>query len=160
LAQPLSQGKKLFFDLDNEPGLWPSTHIEVHPTSTTYAEMMDRSVRYATMIKRNLPGSLVFGSVAWGAPEYVNLQSAPDAPGSASYSTQGSTYRDALLKAFANAPQPSGGKGRLMDVLDLHYYYQGNNVLQSTREFWDPNYVDNSDWVTGLAGGRALQFLP
>ena len=39
-----SSTQSIFYDLDNEPGLWNSTHPEVHKAQTTYAEMATRTV--------------------------------------------------------------------------------------------------------------------
>lgn len=41
-----ANGGVLFYDLDNEPMLWNSTHRDVHPGPTSYDEIRDRTYRY------------------------------------------------------------------------------------------------------------------
>ena len=40
-----ANGGVLFYNLDNEPMLWNSTHRDVHPLPTTYDEMRDQDLR-------------------------------------------------------------------------------------------------------------------
>ena len=161
-------GKKIFYSLDNEPALWPTTHPLLHPQATTYAEMADRTTRFATMIKQEAPTSLVFGAVAYGFSEFVNLQSAPDA--------NGRNYFDFFLTAAKQAEAAAGH--RVVDVLDLHWYPEatGGGVriansnsakpsqteidarVQAPRSLWDPSYKENS-WITSYLNGP-IQLIP
>jgi len=59
-------GAVKFFSLDNEPHLWDSTHYSVHPTPTTYDELWEKTVRYASVIKQTEPQAMIFGPVTWG----------------------------------------------------------------------------------------------
>ena len=100
-------GQQVFYDLDNEPGLWgeplPSdwtpgvppcswcspptpgvphspqgrTHGEVHPYAPTYAEMRQKTIDHAGAIKDVNPNALVFGGVGYGWNDFVNLQALP-----------------------------------------------------------------------------------
>ena len=71
-------GQQVFYDLDNEPDLWSSTHAEVHPTAATYQEIVNDSIAYATAIKAVSPNALVFGGVNYGWQGYVQLQNATE----------------------------------------------------------------------------------
>lgn len=165
----LSAGRKIFYSLDNEPALWPYTHALVHPGATTYSEMADRTVKYASMIKDYAPASLVFGAVAYGYYEFVALQGAPD--------QNGRDYLDFLLDTAREAGQKQGR--RIVDVLDIHWYpeatgggqrvvYTGVSAnptaaevearLQAPRSLWDPTYSETS-WVRDVAGGP-IRLLP
>ncbi len=166
----LNSGKQIFYSLDNEPGLWPSTHPLVHPQQTTYAEMAKRTADFSAMIKKIAPNSLVFGAVAFGYSEYLNLQSAPDA--------NGRDYLDFFLDS-AKAAETSAGR-RLVDVLDLHWYPEakGGGVritdsqsaapsdaevearVQAPRSLWDPTYVEDS-WITAdVLNNGPIELIP
>src|SRR5262245_17482938 len=69
--------KPIWFELDNEPDLWNSTHAEVHPNAPTYAEMVQKTVDYSGAIKDVEPNALVFGPVNYGWQGYIRLQNAP-----------------------------------------------------------------------------------
>lgn len=162
----LVPGGTVLWSLDNEPDLWSSTHSEIHPAAVTYAELVDRSVRYATGIKAVLPDGLVFGPVNYGWAGFVSLQSAPDAMG-----------RDFLafwLDAMHAAETTAGH--RLVDALDLHWYSeaQGGGArivdegtgaaetearVQAPRSLWDPTYVESS-WITDCCGLGAIRLIP
>ena len=56
-------GKKLVFEwiLDNEPGLWSTTHRDVHPTPLTYDELLERTIAYGTAIRKADPDAVIAG---------------------------------------------------------------------------------------------------
>ncbi len=175
----LAQGKKIFYSLDNEPALWPSSHALLHPPKTTYAEMADRTKRFGTAIKRMAPDSLVFGAVTFGFSELITLEGAPDA--------MGREYVDFFLDS-AKALETSEKK-RIVDVLDIHWYPEvkvdgkpivvtvvgGEYSPQSTnpskaemdarmnapRSLWDPTYIENS-WISTDYLGKpyAIRLIP
>ena len=175
----LSQGKKIFYSLDNEPGLWPETHAFLHPAKTTYAEMADRTKRFGAMIKRIAPNSLVFGAVTYGFNELINLQNAPD--------QMGREYINFYLDSAKNM-ETSEGK-RIVDVLDIHWYpsvhVEGKPLVVATvgdgyhpqssnpskaemearmnapRSLWDPTYIENS-WISTDYMGKpyAIRLIP
>ena len=161
-------GKGIFFALDNEPALWPSTHSLVHPDQTTYAEMADRTVKYATMIKEFAPAAKVFGAESYGFEEFVNLQQAPD--------QNGREYLDFILDSAKTAGDAAGH--RVMDVLDLHWYPEatGGGVrisdsnaanpsraeiearVQAPRSLWDESYTEKS-WIADYLG-KPIALIP
>ena len=53
---PVHEGKAAnsglgYYHLDNEPGLWHSSHRDVHPKGATMDEIRDKSIALATRIK-------------------------------------------------------------------------------------------------------------
>lgn len=66
LYKTAAQGGVQFYDLDNEPMLWNSTHRDVHPAATTYDELRDRTYAYAPTVKAADPTALTLGPVLWG----------------------------------------------------------------------------------------------
>lgn len=154
--------------LDNEPSLWSSTHRDVHPDPVTYDELLDRSIRYATAIKKADPSLRVAGPAEWGWLGY--LYSAKDkADGIRVHSDRRAHGNEELvayyLRKMKEASDQSGT--RLLDLLDLHFYPQGDKVfsdaddpktaalrIRQTRGLWDRSYVDES-WI-----GEAIYLLP
>jgi hypothetical protein len=155
--------------LDNEPMLWSATHRDVHPEPVGYDELLDRAIRYGTAIREADPEATIAGPAEWGWSNYFD--SAKD--------TTTRTHADRLahqdvplvewyLRKLREHEQRTGT--RILDVLDMHYYPQENNVygggnggtdrttqllrLRSTRSLWDPSYVDES-WIN-----ESVRLLP
>lgn len=164
----LSAGKKIFYSLDNEPGIWKSTHPLIHPERTTYAEMKEKTIRFASMIKEHAPDSMVFGAVAYGFNEMMSLQDAPD--------RSNGEYMSWYLQQMAAAEKTYGK--RLVDVIDMHWGSEargdGYRVLDETapqtagliaarlqapRSLWDPTYKETS-WIADDYLNAPIQWLP
>lgn len=175
--------RPIFFSLDNEPDLWPSTHKEIQSDSSddsnrprlfTYDQLADASVEYARAVKSVMPDALVFGpalatySGIVSGGRYTNRWY--DDP---KYGRQ--NFVDVYLDRMKRAEATNGR--RLLDVLDIHYYPAANDGksetghdraaqsdsmigarLQSPRSLWDPAYVEGS-WVNGVTGGP-IQLIP
>lgn len=158
--------RPIFYSLDNEPDLWSSTHAEVHPAATTYAELVSKSIAYADAIKDISPGSLVFGPVNYGWHGYTTLQDAPDGGGR--------DFQSYYLQQLAQAESTYGH--RLVDVMDVHWYPEAtgggvriteqNNTdavvaarLQAPRSLWDPTYTETS-WITQWSTNGPINLLP
>ncbi len=155
----------VFYSLDNEPDLWDHTHARIRTSQLTYAELVDRSVEYATAIRATAPDAKIFGPVHYGWQGMIDLQSAPDASG---------TFVDHYLAAMREASDEAGA--RLLDVLDVHWYPEarGGGVritgddasdavaaarVQAPRSLWDPDYVEDS-WIARDGAGGAIALLP
>jgi hypothetical protein len=146
--------------LDNEPSLWSTNHRDVHPTPLTYDELLDRTVRYGTAIRNADPQALIAGPAEWGWTGY--FYSAQDAAAGVSLRPDRRAHGDVpllpwYLKQVREHDRATGK--RVLDVLDVHFYPQGNGVysgnadpataalrLRSTRALWDPTYKDES-WI-------------
>ncbi|MBA3717056.1 MAG: glycoside hydrolase family 44 protein, partial [Actinobacteria bacterium] len=149
-----SNGGVLFYELGNEPGLWSSTHRDVHPQGLTYDELSQKSIAAAQAVKSADPSALTIGFSEWGWPNYFCGQADIDTAGWGACNTTHPTGPDAaahanapivdwFLKAFREASQQQGK--RLLDYLDVHYYNQAGSG-DPTRSLWDPTYTDPS-WI-------------
>ncbi len=158
----LASRSVLMYILDNEPSLWSEVHRDVHPQPLTQDELLDRTVQYATAIRKADPETPIAGPAEWGWTGYffsgrdreVGTELRPDRR------AHGDIPLVAwYLKKLAEREKTAGG--RLLDVLDLHFYPQGERIfgtnartdaegaalrLRSTRALWDPDYVDES-WI-------------
>ncbi len=158
--------RPIFFSLDNEPDLWSSTHAEVHPAATTYAELISKTISFADAIKDVAPNTQIFGPVNYGWNGYVNLQNAPD--------SAGRDFQAYYLQQLAQAEAVYGH--RLVDVLDMHWYPEatGGGIritgsdtsdavvaarLQAPRSLWDPTYTETS-WITQWSTLGPIRLLP
>ncbi|MDE5564241.1 MAG: endoglucanase [Oscillospiraceae bacterium] len=156
------------YNLDNEPGLWNSTHSLMHPDQTTYAEMVEKSTEYASAIKAVDPKAEVFGLALFGFGAYTQFVSAPDADNS--YNWFISYYLDKMADA-----EKTAGK-RLIDAIDVHYYSEAMGTdrvtncndnthedciearVQAPRTLYENGYIENS-WI-GQWGQQYLPILP
>ncbi len=160
------------YEIDNEPGLWPSTHPRIHPNKPSIAEYIATSTALSKAVKAVDPNAEIFGGVMYGFNEYQTFQDAPDWNSYKSYGT----YINAYLSNMKDSSTKAGK--RLLDVLDLHWYPEAqgldNNgkltritqsqvadsgVLiardQAPRTLWDPNYKENS-WIAQYFSPVAL----
>jgi hypothetical protein len=164
-------GKKLVFEwiLDNEPGLWSTTHRDVHPNPLTYDELLERTIAYGTAIRKADPDAIIAGPTSYGWWEYFystkdhdeGFRSKPDRK------AHGDVPLIAwYLQKLAEHEKKTGV--RILDVLDVHIYPQADNVqgpdgqggdgggetdrktndlrFRTTRSLWDRDYVDES-WI-------------
>jgi hypothetical protein len=158
---------RVLYSLDNEPDLWSHTHARIHPNPVTYAELVERHIRFATAIKSVAPDAEVTGPANYGFWGFETLQSAPDAAGKGN-------FLDHWLEQMQAAGNAAGR--RLVDDLDLHWYPEatggGTRItsssgatavaaarVQAPRSLWDPTYVENS-WITNDYLGGPIELLP
>lgn len=156
---------RVLVSLDNEPDLWSSTHARVHPDPVTYAELVERTTRFAAAVKDAWPAVEVLGFVSYGYAGYTTLQGAPDGAGR--------PFIPFFLDALRAAEQAAGR--RLVDVLDLHWYPEarGDGVrisdvpdargaaarVQAPRSLWDPTYREDS-WIVNDVLHEPIALLP
>ena len=159
-------GRTIFYALDNKPDLWWFNHARLHPEKTRYDEIVRLGIEYAAAIKAVAPQALVFGPVTCNWDGYDTLCEAPDG--------RGRDFSEFYLHEMHEAQRQSGG--RLLDVLDLHWYpqAQGGGVriteddartevaaarVQAPRSLWDPSYVEDS-WTTRNKTRGPIRLLP
>ncbi|QRK10869.1 glycoside hydrolase family 44 protein [Archangium violaceum] len=148
--------------LDNEPMLWNTTHRDVHPEPATYDELLERTIAYGTAVRQADPDAVIAGPAEWGWTNYYN--SAADlAPGGNKKDRKAHGNMPLLawyLKKLHEHEKQTGT--RLLDVVDVHFYPQGEGIgfeergatdpdtsarrIRSTRALWDPKYKDES-WI-------------
>src|SRR5947209_4225876 len=152
-----------YYTLGNEPGLWNSTHRDIHPAGDTLPELLNRIVNYASMVKALDPGTKILGPEEWGWTNY--FISGADAAAQNWGATYNGLNAEAWLLDQLRQREAATGQ-RLLDYFTLHFYPQGGQFSsdvstsmellrnRSTRSLWDPNYVDES-WIgqTGVNGG-------
>ncbi len=161
-----AQGGVKFYNLDNEPDLWHSTHRDVHPLGASGAELRDSAISIAAAVKAADPGAQTLGPVGWGWTSWDHSgldqevcgrtgcwSNPPDRP-----ARDGMSFAPWYLREMKRAHDARGQ--RLLDFFDMHFYPQGSGVafgngndpatnalrLRSTRALWDPSYVDES-WI-------------
>jgi hypothetical protein len=159
-----------YYILDNEHSIWHSTHQDVHPTGATMQEIWAKMLAAASMVKTNDPNALILGPEEWGWNGYFysgydqQWSGAHNDYNPAHYPDRatngGWDYMPWLLNQFHQHDTNTGT--RLLDYFTLHCYPQENGVggsdvspgtvqlrNQSTRQFWDTNYVDPS-WINSV----------
>lgn len=154
-----------FYDLDNEPMLWSSTHRDVHPQPPTYAEIFDDFRAEAANLKTWDPQALTFGPVSCCWEFYWNSAAGTtdkQANGDVDFWPwwlnnvvwQGEIEGQPLLSDFdfhaypeINAP-PTGATAAQVDAL----------ALPSTRGWWDTGYT-SPGWI-GSNVVTTMQPLP
>jgi len=157
----LSGGRSVqLYMLDNEPDLWHVTHRDVHPDPLTYDELLDRTLRYGAAVRKADPEAVIAGPASWGWTGY--FFSAKDTVAGAMLQPDrrahgGQPLLAWYLQQLAEHERATGE--RILDVLDVHYYPQADQVysakadpetaarrVRSTRSLWDPTYADES-WI-------------
>jgi hypothetical protein len=160
-----TNGGVQYYIMDNEHSLWFSTQRDVHPVGATMQEILGKIIEYAGMVKSNDPNALVCAPEEWGWDGYLysgydqqwfgahndfNPADFPDRTANG-----GLDYMPWLLGQIHQHDTNTGG--RLLDYFTLHCYPAEDNVAgsdaspatallrnQTTRIFWDSNYVDPS----------------
>ena len=157
--------------LDNEPALWQNTHRDVRTEPLGYDELLERTIQYGTAVRQADPDAVIAGPAEWGWLGY--LYSGKDAVDNFKTKSDRKAHGDVpfiewYLQRLREHEQKTGV--RVLDVVDLHYYPQSDNVygggvggtdektsalrLRSTRSLWDPDYEDES-WIK-----EKLRILP
>lgn len=158
-------GVRVLFSMDNEPDLWSSTHPRVHPGALTYAELVDRTTRFADAAKDAWPEAEVLGFISYGYAGYISLQGAPD--------NGGRPFIPFFLDSMRAAETSTGH--RLIDYLDLHWYPEarGDGVrisdidsaqgaaarVQAPRSLWDTTYSEDS-WIVNDVLHEPIALIP
>jgi hypothetical protein len=157
----------VFAQLDNEPELWNSTHLEVQgSTGITSDAYIAKTISLATALKKQFPNLVIFAPAHYGFYGLYAWQGelAPTATGN-------NWFTDKYLLAIKAASASFGGP--LVDVYDFHWYPEATDsagaritglngaslsddqvqaIVQSPRSLWDPTYQEKS-WITQALGG-------
>lgn len=137
------------YSLDNEPGLWVSTHPRIHPLQARCVEMVQKAIDVSTAVKNVDPYLEIFGPVLYGFNAYFNFQEASDWD-SVRAGTNYQWFIDYYLDQLRLAEISSGKK--LLDVLDIHWYPEarGDNRITET------NANSNADKLARVQAPRTL----
>lgn len=171
-----ADGGVRFYNLDNEPDLWHHTHRDVHPEGAGYDEMREQTYAIASAVKAADPGARTLGPVGWGYQSLtlsgLDKQTCDreggdcwsDPPDRAAHG--GAPFAAWYLREMKAYEDEHGV--RLLDYFDEHLYPQQTGValsapgdaatqelrLRSTRQLWDPAYVDES-WIN-----EPIRYIP
>lgn len=173
-----------FYNLDNEPMLWNSTHRDVHPTPPTYDEVWTKGLAAATEIKSRDAGAEILGPETWGWCDFWT-SAADAADGECITGPDRTAHGDLpwpawyMQQSCANRfPPGHPAAGDLpVDWLDIHFYPQGDGVaglsgdqsqedspsvvearLRSLKELYDPVWESES-WIAD-GSIKVVQLLP
>lgn len=163
---PRAMGKKgvRFVALDNEPSLWHETHQDVRygdPQGGSqgpvgFDEIWQRTVAYASAVKKVDPEVQILGPDSWGWCDYFGfgLDQCEDGPDRRRHG--GEPFLKWYMKKVCTYQKEHGV--RLVDYLDIHYYpaniqsdaaespKEQDARLAAVRSWYDPTYVDGS-WI-------------
>jgi hypothetical protein len=156
-----ADGGVRYYAIDNEPDLWSSTHVDIHPVHPSYDDLLATFLEYALAIKAVDPGARILGPALSGWTSYFY---SPRDVGDDRYRTHADRRAHGNMPFLAwwldqvRAHDERVGI-RFLDVVDVHYYPQAPGVfspahddqtralrLRSTRSLWDPTYIDES-WI-------------
>jgi fibronectin type 3 domain-containing protein len=166
-----------FIDLDNEPELWNSTHLEVQgPNPITSDAYITKTIALTKALKDQFPDLMIFGPVHYGFEGIYSWQ------GELSATPNGTNwFPDKYLPAVKTASTTYGKP--LVDVYDFHWYaedYDSNGtrildltsttltdaqvqlIVQSPRNLWDPTYTDagnSNPWIYNTLGNTPINIL-
>jgi hypothetical protein len=159
--------------LDNEPELWNSTHLEIQGgTPVSSDAYIAKTIALAKALKDQFPGMTIVGPAHYGFGGLYSWQGELGAtPSGANWFAD--KYLAALKSAGASYGKP------LVDIYDFHWYSEakdpsGNRVtsltgtsltdaqvqaiVQSPRSLWDASYSESS-WIHDVLGGP-IRLLP
>jgi hypothetical protein len=156
-----TNGGVRYYIMDNEHSIWFGTHQDIHPVGPTMQEIWTDMLTYASMVKSNDPNALVCGPEEWGWNGYLYSGYDQQNPGGKDRAANGGwDYCPWLLNHFQQ--YNTTNHQRLLDYFTVHCYPQEGSVSgnavdsttellrnQSTRQFWDTNYVDPS-WINSV----------
>ena len=171
------EGGVKFYNLDNEPALWPSTaSADIHSPEATYKELSRRTQEaLAVGITRLDPGAQILGPVLFGWSAFENLQSTTDAkehppeiphvhrllsrPDEAS-GTRRSRGLCCTSSTSTAYPEAKGaGKHNHRQPGQFPRDCRGQ-PLQGRAHLWDPTYVEDS-WITQWSTNKKpIQLIP
>ncbi|HEX3119701.1 MAG TPA: glycoside hydrolase family 44 protein, partial [Candidatus Acidoferrum sp.] len=168
-----------FINLDNEPELWNSTHLEIQgPNPVTSDNYITKTINLTKAIKDQFPNAIIFGPVHYGFEGIYSWQ------GELNPTPNGTNwFPDKYLTALKSASTTYGHP--LVDVYDFHWYaedYDSNGtrildltgttltdaqiqlIVQSPRNFWDPTFNDqaagnSNPWIYQSLGNTPINIL-
>ena len=134
----LSKEQFQYWNMDNEPEVWHSTHDDVMPQAIPAEDYIQRYVAVATRARILFPEIKIVGPVFTNEWFWYNWQNGtvPDLQNpNKKYS-----WVEYFIKRIAEEQQRTGL--RLLDVLDFHFYPNSNRdvTLQLHRVFYDTTY--------------------
>ena len=158
-----------FYQLDNEPEIWSSTHRDVHPTAAGYDELATDIVKEGHAIKSFDAAAVRFAPVFDSWWYYWNGANNNDKAAHG-----GQDFLPWLVNEILFNDVVQGS--RSFDVFDVHAYFNAPSTggmttaqvraaaLRETRDWWDPNYISesgtvNQEWATFTQPQKTVAFV-
>jgi len=134
----LSKEQFQYWNMDNEPEVWHSTHDDIMPRTIPAEDYIQRYVAVATKARTLFPDIKIVGPVFTNEWFWYNWQN-----GTVSDLQNPSkrySWVEYFIKRIAEEQQRTGL--RLLDVLDFHFYPENKRdiTLQLHRVFYDTTY--------------------
>jgi len=134
----LSKEQFQYWNMDNEPECWHSTHDDIMPKTIPAEDYIQRYVAVATKARTLFPEIKIVGPVFTNEWFWYNWQNGtvPDLQNS----SKRYSWVEYFIKRIAEEQQRTGL--RLLDVLDFHFYPENKQeiTLQLHRVFYDTTY--------------------
>ena len=162
----------VFVQLDNEPELWNSTHLEVQSATAVMSDnYIGKTISLTRALKDQFPNVVIFGPVHYGFEGIFSWQGELNAT-----PTGNNWFPDKYLPAIKTASTTYGKP--LVDVYDFHWYSEATDgttrvtnltettltaaqvqaIVQSPRSLWDTAYKENS-WIANDVLGGPIYIL-
>ena len=135
----LSKEQFQYWNMDNEPECWMSTHNDIVPSAMPAEDFIQRYVAVATKARTLFPNIKIVGPVFTNEWFWYNWQN-HDAVSDPQNSSKKYPWVEYFIKRIAEEQKRTGI--RLLDVLDFHFYPDNNRdiTLQLHRVFYDTTY--------------------
>ena len=139
-----------YWNMDNEPDIWSSTHDDVMPTQISADGFMTKYFEVAKKARQLFPGIKLCGPVVTNEWQWYKY-------GNETLKINGKYYSwlEYFIKRVADEEKATGI--RLLDVLDIHWYPGESSdaeVVQLHRIFYDKNYIyPGANGVKTINGG-------
>ena len=135
----LSKDQFQYWNMDNEPECWSSTHNDIMPKAIPAEDFIQRYVAVATEARTLFPNIKIVGPVFTNEWFWYNWQNG-DAVSDPQNPSKKYAWVEYFIKRIAEEQQRTGL--RLLDVLDFHFYpdYSRDITLQLHRVFYDTTY--------------------
>ena len=127
-----------YWNMDNEPECWTSTHDDVMPKAIPAEDYIQRYVNVAVKARTLFPEIKIVGPVFTNEWQWYNWQNGTVQD--PQNSSKRYSWVEYFIKRIAEEQQRTGL--RLLDVLDFHFYPNVNRdiTLQLYRVFYDTTY--------------------
>jgi hypothetical protein len=129
-----------YWNMDNEPEIWYSTHDDVMPAQLSAEAFMQRYFDVAQKARAKYPGIKLVGFVP--CSEWFWYAWTNEASNKITYKGSEYTWVEYFIKRIGEHQDSTGI--RLLDVIDLHTYLSAESVdelLQVHRVFYDTTFV-------------------
>jgi Glycoside hydrolase family 44 len=140
-----------YFQLDNEPGGWGNTHLDIMPNGAQYDTIVALGEQYASAVKKVDPSALILGPSDFTLGGWIG-----------DTNQQNGLYAGQYYLQQMNSYEKQNGK-RILDYFDEHYYgpNPGDDAseLEATRALWDPTF-NSGTWVEQYVFDGPMKLIP